>query len=189
MLKKKMLKVTSRSAISSYPLPRWCLGFLLVSLSFQAFATSLEVTSKTIPRMTYLYNPYEFAKTSLETDIKNKATHLATNAIRRAKVTLEGPLTLIFDPMPTPDSKSISLQLGYPISGPVSRRGRFKIEKVPEFKCLTLRLDPQQHNTDTAWQQLYQTAQQQNLELTGEGRTVIREIDDRLEMELQLGIQ
>lgn len=156
----------------------------------EATPANLNVQQKTVRASTYFLGEYEVARSALQEKIKPLAEDVALAAIRRARLEITGPLTLMLPDLRNYDeTAALAVGFAYPVRGQGRRVPRYQTERKDPFKCLTAVFDESTHTARTVWQALYEKAQQRGLKPNDDNRVVIRKQGDGFQSEYQLGVQ
>ncbi len=148
-----------------------------------------EIAVKKEPAMEFFYRTYTLSSEELEKRSRAIAVKTASDAIRRAHVRINGPLTFIFQDLERMSDDAITANIGFPISGSGNHVDKYQQQRQPEFKCLSLELEEQVEDEEAVWTALYLTAIENGLTVSGQSRTLIKMRFGGYNIEYQLGIQ
>lgn len=160
----------------------------LVSYNIETDRGTLFITEKTERSMRFFSVTKTQDAKGLVDSLPALAEQIATDAIKRAKLEINGPLTLVFQNLPAMKGGPLTAAIGFPIKGRGNKLPKYQIEKKSAFKCLSLPLPKADVETSAYWETLYELAAKQGYSLSGESRTVISEHGDGFKAELQLGV-
>lgn len=147
-----------------------------------------SVKEKTEPAITFFYIEKTQSADELKLKTKSLAEQIATDAVKRAKLEIDGALILQYQNLPSMSKDKITAAIGFPVTGRGNRLPQYTIEKMPEFKCLTLSIGKAQQANEEGWAKLYQFAQENTYQLSGVSRTVVTQVGGSYKVELQLGV-
>lgn len=149
-----------------------------------ALTSSEEVpfNDKTIPSMRLYSVAQDMDLTELSADLdrmRSAATRLTVSLVKSGG-TADGPLHLLVRP-------EGDTRLGVPVRGSVQARGRYRVDKLGAFKCISIRL-PADASSLAKADIFRQSAVEAGFELTGERRLVFTSGAEQA-VEIQFGIQ
>ncbi|PAV26160.1 hypothetical protein CF392_07215 [Tamilnaduibacter salinus] len=148
-----------------------------------------DIQQKTVRASTYFLGEFEVAKSAFQERIKPLAEDVALAAVRRARLEITGPLTLLLpDFRDYEGTAELPVAFAYPVRGQGRRVPRYQTERKGPFKCLTAVFDESTQTAKTLWQALYKEAKQRGLEPSHDNRVVIRKQGDGYQSEYQLGL-
>lgn len=116
------------------------------------------------------------------------AEQIATDAIKRAKLEISGPLMLVFQDLPSMKDGPLTASIGFPVKGKGNKLPKYQLDKKEAFKCLSLVLPTKHSDSAIYWDKLYELAAQQGYKISGESRALISPEKGSYSTELQLGL-
>lgn len=146
------------------------------------------IIEKISPPMQFFATRRTLPVQHLKTETRSIAKQVATTAIKRAKLKINGPLVMIFQDLHTQTGPTVTADIGFPVSGKAPPLAKYSQKSKGEFKSLSLFLATPNNNHASLWKKLYKLAAEQDLETNGESRTVIKAKGASFTTELQLGI-
>ena len=147
------------------------------------------ITTRTVPAMTFFYREYDLPASAVEERIEPIAEEVALAAVRRARLEIVGPLTLVFPDFRDYGDAELAVAFGYPVRGHGSRLQNYRTERKERFHCLSVVFDRSSQEASEVWRTLYETAARRELEPIDENRVVIREQGNGYRTEFQLGLR
>lgn len=149
---------------------------------------SHQVVQKVTPPIRFFSTRATLKQETIKTQTKSIAERVATTAVKRAKLEIDGPLTLVFEDLKSMATGPIIADIGFPVKGKATSLPGYTQTKKNEFKCISLFLTQSENDHSSYWQNLYQLALENGFKLSGESRTVISPTNTGYTTELQLGV-
>lgn len=147
------------------------------------------ITKTTVPPVTFFHREYELPAAKIQDRIQPIAEEVALAAVRRARLEIVGPLTLVLPDFRDYGEGDLTVAFGYPVRGHGSRLQHYAIQRKDRFHCLSAVFDRESEEASRLWRKLYETAAQRGLEPSKENRVVIREQGDGYQTVFQLGLK
>lgn len=149
---------------------------------------SHQVVLKVAPPIRFFSTHATLERDTIKAQTKSIAERVATTAVKRAKLEIDGPLILVFEDLKSMATGPIAADIGFSVKGKATRLPGYSQVKKSEFKCISLLLKQSEDDHSNYWQKLYQLALDNGLKLNGESRTVISPVGTGHTTELQLGV-
>ncbi len=143
---------------------------------------AIDFNEKTVPSMRFFSMAHKVELDDLSSGferLRSAATRLTVSLVKSGG-TVDGPLHLLA-------AADGDLRMAFPVRGTVQARGRYKVDKVDEFACISIRL-PVDDSALAAAEAFRQQAVEAGLELTGEQRLVFTSGAEE-SVEVQYGIK
>lgn len=147
------------------------------------------ITARTVPGTTYFYRKYEMPASAVEERIEPLAEEVALAAVRRARLDIVGPLTLVFPDFRDYGEQELEVAFGYPVRGHGNRLQNYHTERRDRFHCLSAVYDGESQDASELWRALYEAAARRGLEPSDENRVVVHEQGSGYRTEFQLGLR
>lgn len=149
---------------------------------------SHQVVQKVTPPIRFFSTRATLEQETINAQTKSIAERVATTAVKRAKLEIDGPLTLVFENLKFMAVEPITADIGFPVKGKTTRLSGYTQTKKTEFKCISLFLTQAENDYSSYWKNLYQLALENGFKLSGESRAVISPTGTGFSTELQLGV-
>ncbi|PAU77791.1 hypothetical protein CK501_13925 [Halovibrio salipaludis] len=148
-----------------------------------------RISVETAPATTYFYREYQMAGPAIRDRIQPLAEEVALAAVKRARLTITGPLTLLLPDFRRYEDGELPVAFAYPVRGHGARLPNYETERKERFRCLTAVFSEQQQDASELWRELYREAANRGYEPSDDNRVVIREQGDGYRTVFQLGLK
>lgn len=116
---------------------------------------------------------YQLTPKRLRSDLRGLATNVGIAANRRARLSISGPLTLVFDDLAAVSPESVPLQVSFPVSGSGAAVAGYALSTSPAMQVLSTPFDAERNDAESTWRALYSAALTQGFRPTGQGYVLI----------------
>jgi uncharacterized protein YecT (DUF1311 family) len=147
----------------------------------QTLQQSVQLVER--PLVNLFTRHYELAPQALGEEIRQMAISLGMTAVRRAKVSINGPLTLVFADLAGNSPQLLKFDLGLPVSSGAAVVNNHKMLRTEPALVLSTAFDPQRNDIEATWRLLFDAAAAQGLRPTNQGYVVIHD-SERTEYQL-----
>lgn len=126
------------------------------------------------PAMSMIGRSVQMSPERLRSDIGGMARQLGVTAVRRGKMRITGPLTLVFNDLSKVTPESLPFIMSLPVDGSgAANVGNLLMQQMPEQQVLSVDYDAQQADAESTWRALYSAALTNGFTPTAQGYVVI----------------
>lgn len=118
----------------------------------------------------YALSPEEFRQ-----NLRKMATQLGMAAVRRGKVKITGPLTVVLPDLAGNSAQQLNLELGFPVSSGALIVTQHKMNREESSLVLSTEFDSQRNDIEGTWRALFEAAAAQGLTPGNQGYVVIHD--------------
>ena len=126
---------------------------------------------------------YELTPQVFSVKIRQIAINLGMVAMRRGKVSIIGPLTLVFSDLAGNNPQLLKFDLGLPVSSGAAVVNNHKVMRTEQGLVLSTDFDQQRNDVEGTWRLLFDAAAAQGLTPANQGYVVIHD-SERSEYQL-----
>ncbi len=150
-----------------------------------------KLEAKTIAPVNFFYGEYTLSGKDMHQQGEKLAEKTAYAVATKTHAVIDGPFTYRFEHVESLEPKSLTAQIGWPVSKPIPSAAGYLFKQAPSFKAVTRRYEGMHTGMVNAWKKLVTEAIAQGFKPTGEGRTLIKLSSNNgyVITELQLGVQ
>lgn len=123
--------------------------------------------------MTLFGRPLQTTPGAFRSDLQKAAQSTAMTAVRRGRVRLSGPLTLVFADVGGMGDGSLKLEVSYPVSTGAAPVSGYNVSRTEEEQVLRVFFDPERNDVEGTWRSLFSAALSQGFTPSGAGYVVI----------------
>ncbi|MES2821209.1 MAG: ankyrin repeat domain-containing protein [Pseudomonadota bacterium] len=142
------------------------------STAGEAQALAVELLER--PVMTLFGRRHTLSPAALPQELRGLATNLGMAAVRRAKVKIIGPLTLVLPDLAGNTTERVSLDLNFPVSSGALVVPNYRLTRTEPTRVLSTVFDPQRNDMAGTWQALHAAALARGLTPANQGYVVIQ---------------
>ena len=145
-----------------------------------------KITLRSLEPTQYYGRSMTMSPSEMQARMGRVATNIGTAAVRRAKLRITGPLTLVFDDLQKVTPDSLPMIVSFPVSGDISQAsGSNQVFSKPAQTVLQVEHDPLKGDAESSWRALYSAALTQGFTPSAQGYVVVHTRGTR-RMEYQL---
>lgn len=137
----------------------------------QALQQSVQLIER--PAMTLFARQFVLTPQVFGVEIRQMALNLGMTAVRRGKVKITGPLTLVFPDLAANGPQRLQFDLGLPVSAGAAVVNNHKVIRTEQSLVLSTDFDQQRNDVAGTWRLLADAAAAQGLTPTNQGYVVI----------------
>lgn len=137
----------------------------------QALQQSVQLIER--PAMTLFARQFDLTPQVFGEEIRQMALNLGMTAVRRGKVKITGPLTLVFPDLTANGPQRLQFDLGLPVSAGAAVVNNHKVMRTEQSLVLSTDFDQQRNDVAGTWRLLAEAAAAQGLTPTNQGYVVI----------------
>lgn len=147
----------------------------------QALQQSVQLIER--PVVNLFARHYELTPQVFSVKIRQIAINLGMVAMRRGKVSIIGPLTLVFSDLAGNNPQLLKFDLGLPVSSGAAVVNNHKVMRTEQGLVLSTDFDQQRNDVEGTWRLLFDAAAAQGLTPANQGYVVIHD-SERSEYQL-----
>lgn len=147
----------------------------------QALQQSVQLIER--PVVNLFARHYELTPQVFSVKIRQIAINLGMVAVRRGKVNIVGPLTLVFDDLAGNSPQLLKFDLGLPVSSGAAVVNNHKMLRTEPGLVLSTDFDQQRNDVEGTWRLLFEAAAAQGLTPGNQGYVLIHD-SERTEYQL-----
>ena len=127
------------------------------------------------PTVNLFSRRYALSPAELRQNLRKMAIQLGLAAVRRAKVKITGPLTLVLPDLAGNSAQQLNLELGFPVSSGAQVVTQHRMIREQSSLVLSTEFDSQRNDVEGTWRTLFDAAAAQGLTPGNQGYVVIHD--------------
>lgn len=125
------------------------------------------------PAETLFVRHFELAPKVVAAKMRQMAINLGMTAVRRGKVSITGPLTMVLPDLASNSAQGLTFDLGLPVSSGAAVVNNHKVIRTEQSLVLSTDFDQQRQDVEGTWTLLFEAAAAQGLTPSNQGYVVI----------------
>ena len=125
------------------------------------------------PAQSLFARHFELAPKVLKAKMRQMAINLGMTAVRRGKVSITGPLTMVLPDLASNSAQALKFDLGLPVTSGAAVVNNHKVIRTEPSLVLSTDFDQQRNDVEGTWTLLFATAAAQGLSASNQGYVVI----------------